>query len=91
MDLLKRLLDVNESTRLGSGPHGESDLKTHAFFAGMDWDKLEHRQVRPPVIPESRCVGKMQRDLKSVLAMHDKEHWLEEVPDQEFQVLFQNW
>jgi hypothetical protein len=32
--LIKRLLDVNDKTRLGSGPNGAKDIKAHPFFDG---------------------------------------------------------
>jgi hypothetical protein len=32
--LIGRLLDVNDKTRLGSGPNGAKDIKAHPFFEG---------------------------------------------------------
>lgn len=32
--LIRRLLDVNDKTRLGSGPNGAKDIKAHEFFEG---------------------------------------------------------
>jgi serine/threonine protein kinase len=40
-DLIERLLDANPKKRLGAG--GADELKSHAFFNGVDWDELlEH-------------------------------------------------
>ncbi len=50
-DLIKRLLDVNEKTRLGAGDEGDEDIKAHPFFKGVDWVELELRHVEPPVAP----------------------------------------
>lgn len=36
-DLLERLLDDDESRRLGSGPNGFEDIKGHEFFKDIDW------------------------------------------------------
>lgn len=91
-DILARLLDVNESTRLGSGFTGEADLKCHPFFAGIDWDKLEQRQIEPPVIPvvpEMREVS--HPDLKSMMKYYDREAWLTESIKPEWQALFKTW
>ena len=51
VDLISRLLDVNQDTRLGSGPTGDNEIKNHPFFAGIDWDKLEQKHIEPPYIP----------------------------------------
>lgn len=94
VDLITKLLDVNESTRLGSGPNGEADLKAHPFFEGIDWDKLEQKQIEPPVIPalpESIRTEVPFPDLQSVLKFYHKENWGTEVPKREYQPLFHNW
>lgn len=51
VDLISRLLDVNDQTRLGSGPTGDDELKAHPFFAGINWEKLEQKHVEPPYVP----------------------------------------
>jgi p90 ribosomal S6 kinase len=35
----------------GAGPDGIVDIKRHAFFATINWDKLFKRQVAPPFKP----------------------------------------
>ena len=37
--------------RLGCGSNGEKDIKSHVFFAGLDWVLLEQRSVEPPFKP----------------------------------------
>lgn len=49
---VKGLLIKDPSKRLGSGDTGEADLKGHAFFSGMDWDKIDRREVVPPFKPK---------------------------------------
>lgn len=39
--MISRLLDVNPTTRLGSGPTGVMDIKSHPFFRKLDWSLLE--------------------------------------------------
>jgi len=45
-DIIVRLLDKEERTRLGSRS-GASEVKQHKWFAKMNWGLLRH--TRPPV------------------------------------------
>eukprot|EP00475_Leptophrys_vorax_P007158 TRINITY_DN14533_c0_g1_i1.p1 TRINITY_DN14533_c0_g1~~TRINITY_DN14533_c0_g1_i1.p1 ORF type:complete len:850 (+),score=206.48 TRINITY_DN14533_c0_g1_i1:191-2740(+) len=48
-DLISKLLDPNPVRRLGA--RGANEIKSHPFFNNIDWDKLEHREVKPPFKP----------------------------------------
>ena len=41
----------NPSKRLGFHKEDE-EIKTHPFFKRIDWEKLEAREVQPPIIPK---------------------------------------
>lgn len=45
--LIDGLLEVEPEKRLGSG--GIQEIKSHAFFNGLDWSAVESRTITPPV------------------------------------------
>ncbi|KAL4507965.1 hypothetical protein ABPG72_021338 [Tetrahymena utriculariae] len=49
-DLIKRLLNPNYKERLGA--KGVKEIKEHAFFQNIKWNKL--RSQRPPIQPKSK-------------------------------------
>eukprot|EP00640_Fibrocapsa_japonica_P007491 CAMPEP_0113942690 /NCGR_PEP_ID=MMETSP1339-20121228/8341_1 /TAXON_ID=94617 /ORGANISM="Fibrocapsa japonica" /LENGTH=192 /DNA_ID=CAMNT_0000947233 /DNA_START=85 /DNA_END=663 /DNA_ORIENTATION=+ /assembly_acc=CAM_ASM_000762 len=46
-DLVLRLLDADENTRLGCDYRGLDGLKVHPFFESIDWEKLALKHVQP--------------------------------------------
>ncbi|CAF0899274.1 unnamed protein product [Didymodactylos carnosus] len=55
--ILKSFMTKNPAKRLGcvAAQGGEDAIKRHAFFSGkIDWEALEHRQVKPPFKPKVR-------------------------------------
>jgi serine/threonine protein kinase len=49
--LLHALLSRNTTKRLGAGPEGADAIKSHPFFAEIDWPALEAKQVPVPFKP----------------------------------------
>jgi p90 ribosomal S6 kinase len=49
--LLRVLFKRNPQNRLGSGPNGIENIKAHAFFKSIDWEKLCRRAISPPFKP----------------------------------------
>lgn len=58
--LLKGLLTKEASKRLGFGPTGSVEIMKHAFFKGVDWKKLENRQVASPFKPTIRSIDSVE-------------------------------
>ncbi|KAL3312010.1 Ribosomal protein S6 kinase alpha-3 [Cichlidogyrus casuarinus] len=49
--LLRALFKRNPLNRLGYGQNGVENVKNHAFFNSIDWDRLYKRKVIPPHRP----------------------------------------
>ncbi|KAA1474892.1 cAMP dependent protein kinase [Dentipellis sp. KUC8613] len=50
-ELVKGFLHPDRSKRLGNLINGPQDVLDHPWFQGVDWDALERREIRAPIIP----------------------------------------
>ncbi|XP_060733197.1 cAMP-dependent protein kinase catalytic subunit PRKX-like isoform X1 [Tachysurus vachellii] len=50
-DLIKKLLVVDKSKRLGNLRGGAEDVKNHKWFRSVDWDVVPQRKLKPIIIP----------------------------------------
>ncbi|KAL8457656.1 hypothetical protein ACS0TY_034685 [Phlomoides rotata] len=50
--LLKGLLQKDPLKRLGSGPRGADEIKSHKWFRTINWKKLEARELQPTFKPD---------------------------------------
>lgn len=51
-NLLKGLLQKDAKKRLGYGEHGSQEVMKHPFFKGIDWKKLNERDIVSPFQPK---------------------------------------
>uniref|UniRef100_A0A8C7I3K8 non-specific serine/threonine protein kinase n=1 Tax=Oncorhynchus kisutch TaxID=8019 RepID=A0A8C7I3K8_ONCKI len=49
--LLRMLFKRNPANRLGAGADGVEEIKRHAFFSSIDWNKLYRTELQPPFKP----------------------------------------
>lgn len=49
--MLEGLLMRIPDQRLGGGPTDAEEVKAHPFFAEIDWEKLDRREIEPPFNP----------------------------------------
>lgn len=51
-DLIKKLLVVDRTRRLGNMKNGAEDVKRHRWFRTVDWDGVPQRKLKPPIVPK---------------------------------------
>jgi len=96
VDLITKLLDVNDATRLGAGgKKGLQDIKNHKFFSQIDWELLEQKHVEPPFIPENATKKLDEQSMfptfEAMMESFEKTSWLNEVVKEEDQKYFSTW
>ncbi|KAI9246869.1 kinase-like domain-containing protein [Sporodiniella umbellata] len=54
IDFVQSLLTRDVNARIGVGKQGFTRLMSHPWFSGLDWEKLEREEIKPPFIPDSK-------------------------------------
>ena len=54
VDLLEKLFIKDPEKRLGSGPNGLQNIKSHPFFSSIHWDSILAKKIKPPFTPKLR-------------------------------------
>ncbi|KAI7875696.1 kinase-like protein [Lichtheimia hyalospora FSU 10163] len=56
-DLLRGLLQRNPAYRLGSGPDGQRAIRSHRYFAPLDWSNVYEKRYRPSYVPDLKTTA----------------------------------
>ncbi|XP_036996232.2 cAMP-dependent protein kinase catalytic subunit PRKX isoform X3 [Artibeus jamaicensis] len=51
-DLIRKLLVVDRTRRLGNMKNGADDVKRHRWFRTLDWEAVPQRKLKPPILPK---------------------------------------
>jgi protein-serine/threonine kinase len=51
-DLLAKLFNPDPDSRLGGGENDALDVMNHPWFAGVDWNLIMTKQIKPPFKPK---------------------------------------
>ena len=51
-DLISKLCTVDQTKRLGNLSARSADVKSHAWFEGIDWAKMYKREEKGPIVPQ---------------------------------------
>ena len=54
VDLLQNFFIKDPEKRLGSGPNGLNDIKSHPFFSTINFDSILAKKIKQPFIPKLR-------------------------------------
>ena len=54
VDLLQKFFNKDPDKRLGSGPNGLNDIKSHPFFSTINFDSILAKKIKQPFIPKLR-------------------------------------
>jgi len=53
-DLIRKLMHLDRSKRIGILKGGADDIQKHKWFKGIDWDAMLRKEIPPPIVPEVR-------------------------------------
>ena len=56
-DLLQKLLEKDPIKRIGCGVKGTKEIKTHEWYATLDWEKLDSKGYAAPWVPPLKGDG----------------------------------
>jgi protein-serine/threonine kinase len=51
-DLLSKLFVADPNARIGCGPSGAQEIINHPWFAGVDWNLIYQKTIKPPFVPK---------------------------------------
>lgn len=84
-DLIQKLLDKNQKTRLGA--QGAEEVMAHPYFSEVNWEEFEDDTVKPPCLPRKDLNYATQNEI-GAFALEDQQGTEILPADRE---IFDNW
>jgi len=81
-DLIRKLLVIDRTKRIGNLKNGADDIKNHKWFKGIDWEDVYSRKLKPPFVPKISGEG----DTSNFQEYSDEELEIEPVTEREARV-----
>ena len=53
-DLIRKLINLDLSKRIGTLKGRAYDIQKHKWFKGIDWEAMLRKEIPPPIVPEVR-------------------------------------
>jgi serine/threonine protein kinase len=93
VEFISSLLNVSETDRLGYGVNGAENVKAHAFFEGISWDKLTTKHQVPPFLPDVQDLVEtpLYENFEAMMQDQGKSGWITKLPTATRQKYFENW
>mmetsp|Transcript_7589 Transcript_7589/g.8035 ORF Transcript_7589/g.8035 Transcript_7589/m.8035 type:complete len:642 (-) Transcript_7589:200-2125(-) len=92
-DFIRNLLNVSETNRLGYGVDGLENVKSHAFFDDIDFQKLVTKHQEPPFLPDLNVINEvpMYESFNQMMEELGKSSWLTKNCSPSQQRYFETW
>jgi len=73
-DLIRRLLNIDQSKRIGNLKDGAADVKGHKWFDGFNFDELYACAMQPPYKPEVKDITDSSNFMVHPSLLHEEQH-----------------
>lgn len=85
-DICQRLLDKNETTRLGA--NGTNEIMSHPWFSDVNWEDIISDRMPPPFIPPKDVNAASQSDIGAFV---EDKAYRETVLSEADEAFYDNW
>ena len=85
-DICRRLLDKNETTRLGA--NGSNEIMSHPYFSDVNWEDIISDRMLPPFVPPKDVNAASQSDIGAFV---EDKAYRETVLSEADEAVYDNW